>query len=767
MICIKCGAEISDKAKFCMNCGNTIDQAKLDSLKHNENTTMDEIVIHQNMSDEEMNRLGQRLDYVQKEQEKQAEKNGTVFYIANQKLVLSKAKLDLIKIINRAKTITDKTKLEFKVHYNKEVTTFVKYIDQDEYIRDLFINTIRKISSVSSNTFKRCSVDEIGSEFESINGGSTLLQSQKNLRVCLAEKERLEEQLQNIGGLLNLQKETRGRVVGYGRGISGLLKASIESSIINAGIGGAYDIKNGIKMNSLKNKCTAELNAFVKKSETKNILLRDFNSDMDNLLQAFMNAICDKNSISDAAFNIDCSEENVEEMQEQAEKVLELNGDEQYVFLLEEFPWNEKIYIDIFEEYGDDNNDLTRYADLFNMKVVERIKKEKDEEEKEKIRAKERKIQEKKRKQEEKEKQEKLQEERKKKEKYEKLRKEREVIRKLKEEIDCRIELETQLEALSQKVEMTGDIREQYDQVEQEIQKYATRIKELDYSSQVYIRDISKLEEKRNQLQRDLDNVGLFERQKKKSLKSEIDNLFGEEVVQKQAYTKLQNQECQIKEQYERTVKRRDGLVLQHKTNVENKKKEVVAELNKYYSSHIESFHMINSNEISFGRKLWRVLDHHGSQFLLIDKSILVVPRRYEESDAKVTWATCSLRGWLNSEYYSEFEEQERTIICETKLEESDDSVFILNANEAQMYFESDQDRIADINKRNQKWWLRSSGEPKRSTDIVCADGKIGVSDTNNSARIYVRPVIKIDFSLSYNDEKIQNKYSKLFDNDI
>ena len=162
----------------------------------------------------------------------------------------------------------------------------------------------------------------------------------------------------------------------------------------------------------------------------------------------------------------------------------------------------------------------------------------------------------------------------------------------------------------------------------------------------------------------------------------------------------------------------------------------------------------------------WIVLDVKGENVLLISEKILD-GIKYHNYSGNVTWANCSLRDWLNSEfYYRAFSDYERQFICTTWHDNAEDTVFILDPDEARsinlvdnyawrkgiateyakstgMYYE---------NGSSASWWLRTS----RSTDSIpwaYASGS-NVKDSGEpangtsskgGARNGVRPVIWVN----------------------
>ena len=138
----------------------------------------------------------------------------------------------------------------------------------------------------------------------------------------------------------------------------------------------------------------------------------------------------------------------------------------------------------------------------------------------------------------------------------------------------------------------------------------------------------------------------------------------------------------------------------------------------------------------------WLVLDKQEDKMLIISKYALdTVP--YNEDYESVTWETCTLRKWLNNDFYnSAFNEEEKTKIKSSTVtadanpeyntdpgNDTTDKVFLLSINEVKKYFSSDEARkcvptdyaiaqgawTSDSYKVDGKatcwWWLRSPGD--------------------------------------------------------
>ena len=157
------------------------------------------------------------------------------------------------------------------------------------------------------------------------------------------------------------------------------------------------------------------------------------------------------------------------------------------------------------------------------------------------------------------------------------------------------------------------------------------------------------------------------------------------------------------------------------------------------------------TRNLSFGAHSWRVLDVQGDRALLVTEDI-IEKRPYNDEDTDSTWAACTLRGYLNGNFfYGEFSAQEQAMILETTHANMDnqryktsggnpnrDRVFLLSIEEVVKYFgdsgqlqnknpESDfliddqynDERVAILDGGAYWWWLRSPGrDPHRAVDV-------------------------------------------------
>jgi hypothetical protein len=154
------------------------------------------------------------------------------------------------------------------------------------------------------------------------------------------------------------------------------------------------------------------------------------------------------------------------------------------------------------------------------------------------------------------------------------------------------------------------------------------------------------------------------------------------------------------------------------------------------------------------------VLNNANGKALLLTKDI-IEQRAYNSEYTSVTWETCDLRAWLNSDFYNKFSDSEKAMIAETTLSNldnadygtsggnnTDDKVFLLSIDEVRRYFSSDDERVANANDYPWNWWwLRSSGRNAGEAAGVGGDGFVGFGGDDVSIDYGgVRPAIWVDF---------------------
>ncbi|MCG8642651.1 MAG: DUF6273 domain-containing protein [Desulfobacterales bacterium] len=171
-------------------------------------------------------------------------------------------------------------------------------------------------------------------------------------------------------------------------------------------------------------------------------------------------------------------------------------------------------------------------------------------------------------------------------------------------------------------------------------------------------------------------------------------------------------------------------------------------------------------DKISFGCYDWRVLDIQNNVALIITECI-IEQRAYHDAYKDITWADCSLRKYLNSEFYNKFDAIDKARIIPVLNKNLDnqwygskggddtqDRIFLLSIEEAVcQYFGDSSSKLLNPgknqrywferkDKNNSKriamyksgiwwWWLRSPGRVNKKAVYVHGNGNIGIQGNN------------------------------------
>lgn len=179
-------------------------------------------------------------------------------------------------------------------------------------------------------------------------------------------------------------------------------------------------------------------------------------------------------------------------------------------------------------------------------------------------------------------------------------------------------------------------------------------------------------------------------------------------------------------------------------------------------------------NDLTNGKEPieWRVLKEEDGEAMLLSRYALDTQPYNQGRGNNIHWPECTLRAWLNNEFYNEaFSEEEQALIILKTLKnykeiDTEDRVFLLDNFEARSLFANHADRQTSptpyakskgcyMSKKyigNVHWWLRSfSWESSRRASYVAASGGVmtcgGSSEADGAvenARWTVRPVICI-----------------------
>lgn len=156
---------------------------------------------------------------------------------------------------------------------------------------------------------------------------------------------------------------------------------------------------------------------------------------------------------------------------------------------------------------------------------------------------------------------------------------------------------------------------------------------------------------------------------------------------------------------------------------------------------------------VAFGRYTWYVTDKTDGICTLFCQGA-VAEKPYNDSKTDITWENCSLRRWLNEDFYnSKFTEGEKSMIVMTHNtftkgdssydmdwgNDTDDRIYLLSINEANAV--SDDIRDCGID-----WWLRSPG--KRQNEVVFVGNRsANLMGTSVNVSFGVRPAIRVKYS--------------------
>ncbi len=169
-----------------------------------------------------------------------------------------------------------------------------------------------------------------------------------------------------------------------------------------------------------------------------------------------------------------------------------------------------------------------------------------------------------------------------------------------------------------------------------------------------------------------------------------------------------------------------------------------------------------------FGAHEWRVLAIQNNAALLLTEYIIEM-RPYHDAYTDITWADCSLRAYLNNDFYNQFSEADRARIIPvtntnpdnhwygtTGGADTQDKIFLLSLEDVACRYFGDSSALLynprnnqrywferkDKNNPNRKttplgqawnswWWLRTPGRVGVKAVYVHGDGNIGIQGNN------------------------------------
>lgn len=299
----------------------------------------------------------------------------------------------------------------------------------------------------------------------------------------------------------------------------------------------------------------------------------------------------------------------------------------------------------------------------------------------------------------------------------------------------------------------SAEYRTLHDQVTETTQKMTQATKEYE-----------EIRGKIAELERKLRSLGLFHKKEKQAIQQQIDVLRVQlntasdkkEVLEKEKESfekKMRSlaEEHQAKCEKEKAVyaepmQEKQKELREKAANVQKRTEELKGKIQRVMFKSAKK-----SDIITFGKYEWIVLKKEVDKLLIITKDVIEI-KKYNEVQERVTWETCTLRKWLNEDFYNTFTPEEQVKILETHLENpdnekhgtkgggnTDDKIFLLSIDEAEEYMAKDE-RVADW------FWLRSPGDGRYSAADVSSDGDIRTDGYFFIYEFGVRPALWVKF---------------------
>ena len=169
----------------------------------------------------------------------------------------------------------------------------------------------------------------------------------------------------------------------------------------------------------------------------------------------------------------------------------------------------------------------------------------------------------------------------------------------------------------------------------------------------------------------------------------------------------------------------------------------------------------------------WQVLETDGDKLLVVSRKILDC-QPYDLNDEDASWETCSLRAWLNEDFYrSAFlaQEQEAVLLSDVPADKNpqedtdpgngtEDRVFLLSAAEVERFFPEEADQVCPRSEEaaalgvlgnevtGGTWWLRTPGNGKSYASYVYPNGGMDLKGKKLDHDDFgIRPALRISAS--------------------
>ena len=171
----------------------------------------------------------------------------------------------------------------------------------------------------------------------------------------------------------------------------------------------------------------------------------------------------------------------------------------------------------------------------------------------------------------------------------------------------------------------------------------------------------------------------------------------------------------------------------------------------------------------------WQVLDvNYQNGYVLLLSHQAIEMQRFNQKWTKVSWRDCTLRSFLNDEFYFNcFSRYEQQAVVPTRLKskyvkstvETVDNVFCLDSTEVKKYFPSSAQRLAVptpyavaletavFDGGTCYWWLRDTTKRQNDANRIKPDGSLEEYGGNTNAYgVGVRPAVwvRLDYFPTY-----------------
>ena len=154
---------------------------------------------------------------------------------------------------------------------------------------------------------------------------------------------------------------------------------------------------------------------------------------------------------------------------------------------------------------------------------------------------------------------------------------------------------------------------------------------------------------------------------------------------------------------------------------------------------------------VTFGKYTWYVIDKADDGCTLLSEKYITERAYYTEWEF-ITWEKCTLRTWLNNDFYNEFSDEEKALIEKTHNSnpdnseyntdggsDTDDYIYLLSLDEA-------ENVSKDIRADGSWWWLRSPGNGRDCAAGVYSDGSLSTLGRRVDFESGVRPALNLKF---------------------